>query len=195
MPDENGGALYTVGENFDSDHDCGSSPIAWYGARVRSRSELTVASFLTAKDVECFVPCWQQRRAYSDRVRNVPVAAFPGYLFCRIGPTERTRVLSTQGVQSLAGTRQAGEPIEDETILALQRAFSQAELVTQVPYLRLGDGVRVLDGPMAGAIGTLLRVKGQQRLVISLDVLQRSVAVEVDGASVELLSKTSADLQ
>lgn len=195
--DENGGAIHmvtwSIGMKRNSAENCRTSPLAWYGARVRNRSELVVASSLSAKEVECFVPCWPQLRAYSDRVRNVAVAAFPGYIFCKIDSTRRTRVLNTPGVQTLVGTRHAPEPIEDETIFSLQKAFSRAERVAQVPYLRCGDRVRVLDGPMAGAIGHLVRVRNEQRLVISLHLLQRSVEVEVDGASVMLLSEASGD--
>ncbi len=171
------------------------SRASWYGARVRSNSELPVCALLAAKDVECFVPCFRQRRAYSDRVREVSVAVFPGYVFCKIELTQKSWVLNTAGVQSLAGTSQAPEAIDDDTILTLKKAFSLSDRVTQVPYLRCGDIVRVLDGPMTGATGILLRSKAKQRLVISLHFLQRSVEVEVDGANVTLLSRSRADPQ
>jgi transcription antitermination factor NusG len=171
------------------------SPIAWYGARVRSKSELSISALLAAKGVECFVPCWRQRRPYSDRVREVSVAVFPGYVFCKIELTQKIWVLNTAGVQSLAGTLRAPAAIDDDTIVALQKAFSLSDRVAKVPYLRCGDIVQVLDGPMTGATGILLRNKTKQRLVISLHLLQRSVEVEVDGANVTLLSRSRAPVQ
>ena len=86
-------------------------------------------------------------------VREVSVAVFPGYVFCKIELTQKSWVLNTAGVQSLAGTSQAPEAIDDDTILTLKKAFSLSDRVTQVPYLRCGDIVRVLDGPMTGPPG------------------------------------------
>ncbi len=161
-----------------------NSGMAWYAVRVRGRSEPLVAESLAAKSVECFLPCWEERRVYSDRVRRMPIAAFPGYLFCRIDLTERVRILSTPGVQYLVGSERTPEAIDDQVVSSLQKAFSRAERASLISYLHAGDLVRILDGPMAGATGILLRSKTQQRLVISVNILQRSVAVEVDGASV-----------
>lgn len=157
---------------------------AWYAIRVRSRSEQAVAASLAAKSVESFLPCWEELRTYSDRVKRLPKAAFPGYLFCRIDLAERVRVLSTPAVQCLVGSVGSPEAIDDEVIGSLQKAFSRSQRASLVAYLQSGDAVRILDGPMAGATGVLLRSKGRQRLVISVSILQRSVAVEVDGASV-----------
>jgi transcription antitermination factor NusG len=163
---------------------------AWYALRVRARAEHLIAAALAARQVEHFLPCWEERRDYSDRVRRVPVAAFPGYLFCRIALADRFRILNASGVQYLVGRERIPEPIEDTVISSLQTAFSRTGRASLIAYLQTGDLVRVLDGPMAGATGILLRSKGQQRLVISVTILQRSVAVEVDGASVMLLESS-----
>lgn len=167
---------------------CHSADRAWYAVRVRTRSEMLVASVLALKEVECFAPFLQECRNYSDRVRRVPVAAFPGYVFCHIGTPERLRVYNTPGAQYLVGTARIPESIDEYVIAGLQKAFSDSGRVSQIPYLSTGDLVRVVDGPLAGTIGTLARVKGNLRLVLSVDVLQRSVAVEVDGASVVAIS-------
>jgi transcription antitermination factor NusG len=156
---------------------------AWYVARVRSRSEERVNAILNQKNVETFSPCWKERRAYSDRIRKLSVPAFPGYVFCRIDLRERLRVVDTPGVQYLVGATRP-EAIHDNVIMGLQKAFSQSDHVAPVEYLKTGDMVCVLDGPLAGTAGMLLRTKGTQRLIISVDVLHRSVAVEVDAASV-----------
>lgn len=156
---------------------------AWYAARVRMRSEARVAKLLEQKATETFLPSWREQRVYSDRIRETAVAAFPGYLFCRIDLDGRLQVLNTPGVQGLVGAP-APEIIEDRLIQDLRRAFATPAIAAPIPYLAQGDQVRVFRGPMAGSEGILLRLKGSHRLVISLHLLQRSVAVEVDAASV-----------
>jgi transcription antitermination factor NusG len=168
--------------------------MSWYAVRVRGRSELVVAESLAAKDVECFLPSWEERRVYTDRVRRMTIAAFPGYLFCRIDLAERVRTLSTPGVQHLVGSERGPEAIDDDVVISLQKAFSRADRASLVSYLQAGDRIRVLDGPMAGATGILVRSKTQQRLVISVNVLERSIAVEVDGASVIRVGPPGATL-
>ncbi|MEI9812398.1 MAG: transcription termination/antitermination NusG family protein [Acidobacteriota bacterium] len=156
----------------------------WYTLRVRARSEKAVAELLAAKEVEHFLPCCEELRPYSDRVRRVSIAAFPGYVFCRFALSARVFVLDTPGVSGLVGAANVPEPIEDSVIESLKIAFSQPGRASVVPHLRSGEMVRVLCGPMSGASGILLRSKGKDRVVISVDLLQRSVAVELDGASV-----------
>jgi transcription antitermination factor NusG len=164
-------------------------PREWYAIRVRARAEETVAAALRAKGMESFLPCWEERRVYSDRIQRVSVAAFPGYLFCRIAAPERLTVLNTDGALTFAGTQRTPEAIPDDVISALQRAYSRADRVTQVPYLRSGDTVRVLEGPLAGILGMLQRSAGKCHLVVSIHLLQRSVGVEVDAASVMLVAR------
>jgi transcription antitermination factor NusG len=163
---------------------------AWYAVRVRALSEIRVGSILNQKRLETFVPSIEERRAYSDRVRRVAVAAFPGYLFCRIDAGELVRVVETPGVQYLVGSGGNPAPVDDDVITSLQTAFLRPNRVSLVPYLKGGDHVRVVAGPLSGAIGVLLRTKGSDRLVISVDLLERSVAVEVDAAGV-LLARAS----
>lgn len=107
-------------------------------------------------------------------------------------PGGKTQVLSTPGVQHLVGSQRIPEAIDDQVINSLQKAFCRAERASLIGYLQAGDLVRVLDGPMTGATGILLRSKGRERLVISVDILQRSVAVEVDGASVTSIEASTA---
>ena len=162
---------------------------AWYVLRVRSRSESLISSILAEKQIECFLPTLEERRIYSDRTRRLQIAAFPGYVFSYFDLTHRTSILSTPGVQTVVGTGGVPEEIDRNTIDALRLAFSRPQRVALIPYLRSGDIVRITDGPMAGSSGVLLRTKGHQRLVISVHLLQRSVAVEVDGAGVMFLSR------
>ena len=114
------------------------------------------------------------------------MAAFPGYLFGKISGEAMLRVLETPGVQYLVGSGNMPLPVDNDVIGSLRTAFSLAGRVSVVPYLQGGDRVRVVEGPLAGAMGVLIRTKGPDRLIISVDVLERSVAVEVDSGGVIL---------
>ena len=114
--------------------------------------------------------------------------AFPGYVFCRFYSASRFRVLNTPGVLLVLSVRGVPQPIEEKVIFALQRAFSEARRVSPAIYIDNGEWVRIVDGPMKGAQGLLIRPKGQHRLVISIELLQRSVSVEVDARSVVPIS-------
>jgi len=159
---------------------------AWYALRVRARSEQLVAKILCTKQFQCYVPSWEERKTYSDRVIWAQVPAFPGYAFSRFFLTERLEVLNTPGVQHIVGAGATPEAIEESVISSLRRAFSCAKKVAPFGYFRGGNRVRIARGPLAGAIGVLLRFKGEHRLIISVDILQRSVSVEVEASEVVL---------
>lgn len=157
---------------------------AWYALRVRARSELLVASSITTKGLTCFAPTLGRFRTLSGRLKQVHEAAFPGYLFCRFDLSERLRVLNAPGVQHIVGTGRIPARIEEGVILSLQRAFTSDKKVVPTDYLRGGDPVRVVCGPLTGATGVLNRLKGKDHLVISVDLLQRSVSVEIEADAV-----------
>jgi len=157
---------------------------AWYALRVRSRSELLVAGVLTTRGLKCFAPALGNFRSYGGRVKHVIEAAFPGYLFCRFDLAERLRVLNAPGVQYIVGTARFPERIEESVIRSLQSAFASDKAVTPTEYLRGGDPVRVVRGPLLGATGVMVRLKGKDQLVISVDLLQRSVSVEIEADAV-----------
>jgi transcription antitermination factor NusG len=159
---------------------------AWYALRVRARSEQSVVNVLGRKEFQCYVPSWEEQKTYSDRVSRVQVPAFPGYAFSRFCLTERLEVLNTPGVQHIVGTGATPEPIEESVISSLRTAFSCARRVAPTGYFRGGNRVRIVRGPLAGATGVLARLKGEHRLIISVDILQRSVSVEIEASEVVL---------
>jgi transcription antitermination factor NusG len=171
-------------KSFSVDRDADKP--AWYALRVRARSEELVANILSTKEFQCYVPSWEERKTYSDRVMRAQVPAFPGYAFSRFCLTERLEVLNTPGVQHIVGAGATPEAIEESVISSLRRAFSCAKRVAPFGYFRGGNRVRIARGPLAGAIGVLLRLKGEHRLIISVDILQRSVSVEVEASEVVL---------
>ncbi len=164
---------------------------AWYALRVRVRSEHNVATLLGDKGVECFTPYWEERRASSRRRAAERVSVFPGYTFGHFALADIFHVLNTPGVQQVLGPGRP-EPIEGEVIDSLRTLFSGTKRVHPSTYLREGETVEILRGPLRGSRGILVRSKADFRLVISVHVLQRSVYAEVDADMVAPLGTTSS---
>jgi len=152
----------------------------WFALKVRTRGELLVSSALQSKTFETFVPTWKEFRRYTDRVKTIDAAMFPGYLFCRLDPLRPLRALETLGVAYIIGADGCFVPVPDEEITALQRLMAFERAAKPWPYLRKGAKVRVEFGALAGVEGWLIAEKGIDRLVLSVEILQRSVAVEID---------------
>jgi transcription termination/antitermination protein NusG len=159
--------------------------LQWFALRVRSNFEQPVSNLLSAKGVEGFLPTYRSRRIWSDRVRELRLPLFPGYVFCRIPAEERSLVLATTGVVSMIGVQGRPLPIDDAEIAAVRRMVDGKSPVEPWPFLRIGQRVQVRRGPLAGVEGILLRVKDACRLVVSVTLLGRSVATEIDAAYVK----------
>ncbi|HEY1754854.1 MAG TPA: UpxY family transcription antiterminator [Bryobacteraceae bacterium] len=160
------------------------SPPQWFALRVRSNFEQPVSDQLSAKGVERFLPTYRSRRIWSDRIRELRLPLFPGYIFCHIPAEERSLVLATTGVVSMLGVQGQPLPIDDAEIEAVRKMVESQSLVEPWPFLRIGQRVKVCRGPMTGVEGILLRVKDSCRLVVSVTLLGRSVAAEIDSAYV-----------
>ena len=163
----------------------------WFAIRVRSRCEKLSAADLAVKGYEVCSATAPQRRIWSDRVRTVEMPLFPGYIFSRFEPARRIEVEGAAGVVSIVrfGNREC--PVDDDEIEAVRAVLRSGAEVFGSPYFGIGTRVRVRFGPLAGAQGVLVRVKNRHRLVVSVGLLQRSVAVEVDELMVEPLRRTS----
>jgi transcription antitermination factor NusG len=156
----------------------------WYAVHVKSNFELYVSTVLEHKGVERFFPTYRSRRVWTDRTKVLDLPLFPGYVFCRIPLNERNRVVTTEGVVGLVGAGRQPVPISDAEIEAV-RTVSQSEVPTEPwPFLKVGQTVRINQGSLSGLEGILVRVKNTWRLVVSVTLLERSVAVEVDAACV-----------
>jgi transcription antitermination factor NusG len=158
------------------------SVLPWFALHVRSRSEDIVATFLRGYGYEWFLPTYKCRRQWSDRIKQMEVPLFPGYLFCRFNPQDRLPILKTPGMIAIVGI--ANRPIAvDESEITALRALVNSRLPRQPwPYLQVGQRVRIEHGALCGFEGILLNVKGAHRLVLSVTLLQRSVAAEIDSA-------------
>jgi transcription antitermination factor NusG len=154
------------------------SSLRWYAVQVHSRKEQLIASQLETRSLECFLPKYKSLRKWSDRTKEVEQALFPGYVFCRFDYDQRQPVVTTTGVLQIVGN--GPTPIADSEITALQAAVASGLSSQPWPYLEVGERVRVTYGHLAGLEGILVNFKGNHRVVLSVTLLQRSVAMEVD---------------
>ena len=180
-----------------------TSEINWFAVQVRTNQEIRVGSYLQERGHEQFVPTYRCRKRWSDRIKTVEMAMFPGYMFCRFDPQDRLPILKAPGVIQIAGYNRLPVPVEESEIKALQLATASGLTNQPWPFLTVGARVRIEAGPLRGQEGLLLEFKGSYKLILSITLLHRSVAVEIDGAyvsslhtnSVERLEKTSEKLR
>lgn len=166
----------------------------WYALSVRSRHEKIVGSFLESFGYSWFLPTYKARRRWSDRIKEVEAPLFPGYLFCRFDIHNRLPILTIPGIQHIVGGTSLPTPIEPSEIDFLQTVIRAGTGREPWPFLQVGDRLRIEHGSLAGVEGILLQVKGRHRLVLSVTLLQRSVAVDVDSAWVgSVLPRPGAD--
>jgi transcription antitermination factor NusG len=161
--------------------------LPWYALRVKPRFERAVFQNLAAKGFRSFLPLYKERRRWSDRVKLVELPLFPGYVFCSLDIHRRLPVLQTPGVLHFVSFDGEPAPVEQREIEALQTAVSSGAPLSPWPYLREGQQVIVARGPMRGLTGILLKVRDEFRLIISVTLLMRSVAVEIDREAVRPL--------
>jgi transcription antitermination factor NusG len=160
---------------------------SWFALQVRTRYEASVASFLEGSGYELFPPLHTCRKRWSDRIKKVETPLFPGYLFCRFDPHDRLPILKTPGVIQIAGYNRCPVAVEEPEIVAIQALMASGLPNQPWPFFGVGDRVRIEAGPLRGHEGTLVEFKGSHRLVLSITLLQRAVAVEIDSAFVEFL--------
>jgi transcription antitermination factor NusG len=160
--------------------DSKSEGLKWYALHVHARKEQLVASQLQTRNLECFLPTYKSLRKWSDRTKEIQQALFPGYVFCRFDYENRQPVVMTTGVTQVVGTGKVAIPIADCEIQALQVAVSSGIPAQPWPYLRTGEYVQVNYGHLTGLQGILVNFKGNHRVVLSVTLLQRSLALEVE---------------
>ena len=154
--------------------------LPWFALQVRSRKEGSIANQLEAQGYDCLLPLYKSSRQWSDRVKEVEQPLFPGYLFCKFDFQNRRPLVMTPGVLQIVGIGKTPTPIADAEIAALQLAQVSGLPSQPWPYMELGERVRVNYGNLNGLEGILINFKGNHRVVLSVTLLQRSVAMEVD---------------
>ena len=156
----------------------------WYAIAVKPQAERTVEAILAEKNYETFFPVVKRERQWSDRVKQIDVPLLPGYVFCRFDGEQRLPIMTTPGVREIVGFGRRAAPIDDGELVALRRVIESGAHVEACEFLTRGDRVEVVGGAMQGLCGILLEIKGSCRVVLSVELLQRSVAVEMDRASI-----------
>jgi transcription antitermination factor NusG len=157
-----------------------SQRIAWFALQVHSNYERRVADLLSEKGYECYVPLLHCRRQWSDRVKELSLPLFPGYVFCELDVENRLPVLVTPRVRGIVGAGKKPLAIPDEELAMVRTVVSSGLMSGPHPYLNAGQRVLIERGPLAGVKGTLVDVKGSARVVVSIELLQRSIAAQVE---------------
>lgn len=162
----------------------------WYAVHTASRHEKQVSTQLLSKSVETFAPLYGCVRRWKTGKTWVELPLFPGYLFVRLALNDKLRVLSVPGVVGLVGFRNRPIPLPEYEIEWLKNGLSNYSAQPH-PYLRVGERVRITKGPLSGAEGILVRLKQDFRVVISMELIMRSVSVEIDRCDLELVGSTN----
>ena len=165
--------------------------LPWFALQVRTRHEMGVARHIRGIGYEEFLPLYMCRKRWSDRVKEVESPLFPGYLFCRFDPQNRLPILKIPGVIQIVGNSRQPIPVDESEINAIQSLVTSGIPNQPWPFLEVGERVHIEAGPLRGLEGVLVEFRGSRRLILSVTLLQRSVAVEMDAASVRS-ERTSA---
>lgn len=161
--------------------------LSWFALQIRSRWEGTVAGLLRAKGLETFLPTYASKRQWSDRFKVVESPLFPGYVFCRFDVHNRLPVLITPGVIAVVGRGKTPVAVDDAEIVSIRAAIGSGLHVEPWPYIEIGERVRIQGDVLDGMEGILTSFKGSQRVVISVTLLRRSVALEIDRSRITAL--------
>jgi transcription antitermination factor NusG len=157
----------------------------WLAAYTKARHETMVARQLKSKSVMHLLPTFWHTAQWSDRVKRKTAPLYPGYVFVEVNDEERVRVLQTSGVVSIVSVAGKPVPLLETDVAMLRECAARPMQFEPHPYLRVGERVRVKQGPLEGWEGILTYKKNAVRLVISIEQIMQSVSVELDGADVE----------
>jgi transcriptional antiterminator NusG len=153
----------------------------WYAVYTWARHEKAVTTHFEQRSIEHFLPLYASVRTWNKRVTKIQLPLFPGYVFVRTGASDHSRPLQVPGVVRYVGNR-APVPIPDDEISGLQQVLTSGNPVAPHPYLAPGSTVRIAQGALAGLRGVVERAKSNYVFVVSIAMIQRSVAVEIDGS-------------
>lgn len=186
---ETEGVTVGDGAQFDVKRDGRDSPEYleehWYAAQTCANHEKRVREQLSQRTIEAYLPVYASVRHWKDRSVRLELPLFPGYVFVHLPLRDRLRVLQTPSVVRLVGFGGQPAPLPDQEIEALRQGLAGELHLEPHPYLKVGQRVRIKTGPLQGLEGILARKKNVLRFVVSLDLIMRSVAVEIDEAELE----------
>jgi transcription antitermination factor NusG len=162
----------------------------WYALHVRPRFEKHVQTHLEDKGYEVFYPTYTSTRQWSDRVKSLSFPLFPGYVFCRFNVHARLPILITPGVNQVVGSGKTPITVDEAELAAIRRVMESGVAAQPWPYLKVGETVQIENGPLEGLMGIVTRIKSSERLVVSVSLLMRSVAVELDSHWIKPMSSS-----
>lgn len=157
---------------------------AWCAIYTRHQHEKTVSEMLQVKGFEVFLPLYESIRRWKDRKKVLSLPLFPGYVFIRGAIDRRLPILTTPGVHMIISRGERIATVPEEEIEAIRRTIAGKFQIEPHPFLRCGERVRVIRGSLEGVEGVLTRKKNLFRLVLSVEMLAQSVAVEIDALDV-----------
>jgi transcription antitermination factor NusG len=164
----------------------------WYAVQVRPRFEKVVAKHLQHKGYEEYLPLYRSRRRWSDRMKEVELPLFSGYIFCRFDIQNRLPILIVPGVLSIVGVGKIPIAVSNDEISSIRQVVQSGLEYEPWTFMKPGQIVSVERGPLAGLEGTVIEVKSNYRLILSVPLLQRSVAVEIDRDCVQAINNSAS---
>lgn len=151
----------------------------WYALTTRPQHERKAAQALDIKGFQTFLPLYRALRQWSDRRKTLDLPLFPGYVFCRFTPEQRLRVLTSPNITSVVGVGRRPSPIPEVEVRAIQAMVASGLPVEPWKYLEIGQRVRIEGGALDGLTGIVVQEKNSFRVVVNVELLRRSVAVEI----------------
>jgi len=183
--------MSTLSQGYEMDDGMSAAAeqeaLHWYALHTKARHEKTVERRLRDQGMEIFLPTTIEVHGWSDRKKKVEVPLFNCYVFvrCALSDQDRKRVYQVESVHGFVGVRGSSLPIPDEQIENIRKALQQPAACRSYPFLKVGQRVRVRGGAMDGVEGVFLSENGDNSLIISIEAIQRSMAVRIDGYHVE----------
>jgi transcriptional antiterminator NusG len=164
----------------------------WFALQVRTRWESSTAVLLSGKGYEALLPTYKTKKRWNGSLREIDAPLFPGYVFCRFDALKRLPVLVTPGVIAVVGRGRVPLPVDDSEIAAIQTVVASGYRAEPWPYLELGQRIRIERDALAGLEGILVNFKGSHRIIVSVSLLHRSVALEIDRSCVRSVGPSKA---
>ena len=176
-----------IGAGGAVDSEGNTARVAWYAIQVKTNWERPAAGLLENKGYEIFLPVRRVKRRWSDRTKEIEIPLFSGYLFGHFDLKFRLPILTTPAVFSIVAAGKEHLPVPDSQIADIQRLLISGVPILPAPYLEVGQWVVIDGGPLDGQRGVLTRIKNTWRVVVSVDVINQAVAVEVDRDQVRVI--------
>jgi transcription antitermination factor NusG len=174
---------HRTGQNMHDPSDLLHQPM-WYAGYTCARHEKKVSEQLSQRSIEHFLPLYETVHRWKNGRHRVQLPLFPSYIFLRIPLAEKLRALQIPGFVSFVGFGGVPFPLEEAEVTRMQEALNSGVMAKPHPYLKVGSRVEIVSGPLEGMRGILLREQGQCRVVLSIDLIMRSIVVEVDASEV-----------